>query len=158
MQRRRLREMAGRAERSIDFIGRDLQEPPGLELARRRKKLLRAHHIRAHERRWIGDAAIHVRLGGEIHNRIGMKIADCFLHEWRNIDLVKTLLDVMGKPHSLIEFVKDRPGHDRRYAIDCSKSKKQLRWKPTVEFKRGLAETVEWYKTKRKWWELLKKK
>jgi dTDP-glucose 4,6-dehydratase len=88
---------------------------------------------------------------GEVYNLGGES-------EWKNLDLVKTLLDTLGKPHSLIQFVKDRPGHDRRYAIDCSKAKKELGWRPSYEFKRGLIETVEWYRGNRKWWEPLKRK
>ncbi|MSR64324.1 MAG: dTDP-glucose 4,6-dehydratase [Verrucomicrobiae bacterium] len=88
---------------------------------------------------------------GEVYNLGGE-------NEWKNIDLVKTLLDTAGKPHSLIQYVKDRPGHDRRYAIDCSKAKKELGWKPGVDFKHGLATTVKWYQENRKWWEPLKKR
>lgn len=78
-------------------------------------------------------------------------------NEWPNLKLVKSLLDAMDKPHSLIQFVKDRPGHDRRYAIDCSKAKRELGWKPSIDFKTGLAETVKWYQANRPWWEPLKK-
>ena len=96
-------------------------------------------------------AALERGKAGEVYNLGGE-------NEWKNIDLVKTLLDTVGKPHSLIQYVKDRPGHDRRYAIDCSKAKKELGWKPSVDFKHGLAATVKWYQDNRKWWEPLKER
>ncbi len=52
---------------------------------------------------------------------------------------------MLGKPRSLIRYVKDRPGHDRRYAIDCSKIERELGWRPQVAFEDGLRETVRWY-------------
>jgi dTDP-glucose 4,6-dehydratase len=75
---------------------------------------------------------------GEVYN-IGGR------NEWRNIDIVKLLLRTLGKPESLISFVKDRPGHDRRYAIDASKIGRELGWKPSIAFEDGLRETVQWY-------------
>ena len=95
-------------------------------------------------------AALERGKAGEVYNFGGE-------NEWQNLDLVKTLLKTVGKPESLIQFVTDRPGHDRRYAIDCSKAKRELGWHPSVDFKAGLAETVAWYKSNRKWWERLKK-
>jgi dTDP-glucose 4,6-dehydratase len=71
--------------------------------------------------------------------------------EMPNIELTKLLLKLLGKPDSLIRYVKDRPGHDRRYAIDCSKAERELGWKPQVSFDRGLAETIEWYKANAAW-------
>ncbi|MBU0468724.1 MAG: dTDP-glucose 4,6-dehydratase [Candidatus Omnitrophica bacterium] len=65
--------------------------------------------------------------------------------EWANIDVIKLILDILNKPHSLIEYVKDRPGHDRRYALDSSKIQKELNWSPTVDFQEGIKRTVEWY-------------
>ena len=65
--------------------------------------------------------------------------------ERTNLDLTKTLLDVMGKPRTLIRHVKDRPGHDRRYAIDCSKIEREFAWRPAVTFEEGLRDTVRWY-------------
>ncbi|MFN0061414.1 MAG: dTDP-glucose 4,6-dehydratase [Myxococcaceae bacterium] len=73
--------------------------------------------------------------------------------ERRNIDLVKTLLSTLKKPESLIQFVKDRPGHDRRYAIDPTKIRNELGWKPERTFEQGLSETVRWYVDNPKWWE-----
>jgi len=80
-------------------------------------------------------------------------------NEWRNIDLVKllcTLMDeklgrVKGESEALITYVKDRPGHDRRYAIDASKINKELGWKPTVTFEEGLSQTIDWYLENTEW-------
>ena len=71
--------------------------------------------------------------------------------EKTNLDLTHTLLDVMGKPRTLIKYVKDRPGHDRRYAIDCAKIERELGWKPRVPFERGLRDTVKWYVDNAAW-------
>jgi dTDP-glucose 4,6-dehydratase len=72
-------------------------------------------------------------------------------HEKTNLEVVKELLRIMGKPESLIKFVKDRPGHDRRYAIDCSKIKREWNWSPEVDFSTGLAATVAWYQANQNW-------
>src|SRR5207244_12756094 len=66
-------------------------------------------------------------------------------NELANLDLVKMILKHLGKPESLISFVKDRLGHDRRYAIDSSFAQKELKWKPRKDFKKGLEETIQWY-------------
>jgi dTDP-glucose 4,6-dehydratase len=71
--------------------------------------------------------------------------------EMPNIELTKLLLRLLGKPETLIRYVKDRPGHDRRYAIDCSKAERELGWTPRVPFDRGLAETIEWYRANAAW-------
>ena len=73
-----------------------------------------------------------------------------------NIDIVKRILKIMGKDESQIEFVKDRPGHDRRYAIDWSGISKELGWKPEHNFDEYLKITVDWYVNNRKWWERIK--
>jgi len=73
--------------------------------------------------------------------------------ERRNIDIVRTLLHLLGKPDSLIRFVADRPGHDRRYAMDAAKLKGELGWRPKHSFEAGLAQTVQWYLDHRTWWE-----
>jgi len=73
--------------------------------------------------------------------------------ERHNIDIVRKVLELLGKPESLIRFVKDRPGHDRRYAIDASRSERELGWKPRHRFEEGLAATVAWYREHRSWWE-----
>ena len=68
-----------------------------------------------------------------------------------NLELTHTLLDVLGKPRSLIKYVKDRPGHDRRYAIDCAKIERELGWQPQVTFEEGLRDTVDWYVENADW-------
>jgi dTDP-glucose 4,6-dehydratase len=81
---------------------------------------------------------------GEVYNLGGR----C---EKTNLELTHLLLKTTGKPDSLIRYVKDRPGHDRRYAIDCSKAERELGWKPEVPFEEGLKQTVEWYRTHADW-------
>lgn len=71
--------------------------------------------------------------------------------EKANLDLTFLLLDLLKKPRTLIKYVEDRPGHDRRYAIDCTKAERELGWKPQVAFERGLAETIEWYQANSDW-------
>jgi len=73
--------------------------------------------------------------------------------ERHNIDIVRKVLDLVGKPHTLIQYVKDRPGHDRRYAIDASKARRELGWEPRRRFEETLAATVAWYRENRGWWE-----
>jgi dTDP-glucose 4,6-dehydratase len=73
--------------------------------------------------------------------------------ERHNIDIVRQVLDLLRKPHALITHVKDRPGHDRRYAIDAGKAQERLGWAPRRRFEHGLAETVQWYVQNRPWWE-----
>src|ERR1700720_1332906 len=73
--------------------------------------------------------------------------------EMVNIDLVKMILDKLGKPHSLISFVTDRLVHDRRYAIDSSFAQRELNWKPRRNFKEGLDETIQWYIENPSWWQ-----
>lgn len=72
--------------------------------------------------------------------------------EKNNLEVVKTILNILGKPESLIEFVADRPGHDLRYAIDSSKIEKKLGFTRKYDFESGLKETVEWYKANQDWW------
>ena len=72
-------------------------------------------------------------------------------HELTNLELTKTLLKVMDKDESYIEYVKDRPGHDRRYAIDFSKAKNELGWEPQIKFEDGLKDMVEWYMKNQEW-------
>ena len=80
-------------------------------------------------------------------------------NEWRNIDLVKLLCRLMdeklgrapGASEKLITYVKDRPGHDRRYAIDATKINRELGWKPSVTFEEGLSETIDWYLQNTEW-------
>jgi dTDP-glucose 4,6-dehydratase len=73
--------------------------------------------------------------------------------ERHNIDIVKQVLALLGKPESLITYVKDRLGHDRRYAIDASKAHDKLGWAPRHKFEAALGETVKWYVAQRPWWE-----
>lgn len=103
------------------------------------------------------DIVIHQGEPGETYNIGGD-------NEVKNIDLVQMLCQLMDEfspdlpvypAHKLITFVKDRPGHDRRYAINATKIKTQLGWTPTVTVKEGLRRTVEWYLTQRDWWEPL---
>ena len=77
--------------------------------------------------------------------------------EWQNIDIVKLILRLLNKPESLITYVKDRPGHDRRYAIDSSKSKAELGWGPEKQFSDAIAETIQWYVANEAWWRPLMK-
>ncbi len=70
-----------------------------------------------------------------------------------NIEVIKTILSILGKPESLITFVKDRPGHDRRYAMDFSLARKELGFAPSLNFEQGLKKTVEWYEANANWLE-----
>jgi dTDP-glucose 4,6-dehydratase len=72
--------------------------------------------------------------------------------EMKNIDLARKILELMGEREEKIEFVADRPGHDRRYAIDSAKAQSELGWKKEVDFSSGLEETIEWYKNNQEWW------
>jgi len=72
-------------------------------------------------------------------------------NELTNLNLTKTLLQVMDKDESYIEFVKDRPGHDRRYAIDFTKAKTELGWEPQIKFEDGLHDMVKWYQDNQEW-------
>ena len=72
-------------------------------------------------------------------------------NERRNIDVVKSVLDALGKPHSLIKFVKDRPGHDRRYAIDPSLIESEIGWTPAETWETGLQKTIQWYQDNPRW-------
>ncbi len=75
--------------------------------------------------------------------------------EKTNIEVVKTILKLMGKDESLIEFVEDRPGHDLRYSLDSSKIREKLGWKPKYSFEEGIRETVNWYLSNEWWWKPL---
>ena len=72
-------------------------------------------------------------------------------NEKYNIDVVRSLLDAIGKPHSLITYVTDRLGHDRRYAIDPAKAETELGWKPQMTWENGLAATIKWYSENQDW-------
>lgn len=98
------------------------------------------------------DMVFHNGVTGETYNIGGF-------NEWKNIDLVKLLCTQMdeklGKPagtsEQLITYIKDRPGHDRRYAIDASKINRELGWKPSVTFQEGLSETIDWFLANTEW-------
>ena len=77
--------------------------------------------------------------------------------EMRNIDVVKMILDHLQKPHSLIQYVKDRLGHDRRYAIDSTKAQQTLNWKPLHRPEDAIRATIDWYVHNREWWQPLLK-
>lgn len=86
---------------------------------------------------------------GEIYNIGGN-------NELKNLAVVRQLLAQLDKSEDLITFVKDRPGHDKRYAIDAGKIRKELGWQPARTFQDGLQETVQWYLTNRTWWEKIR--
>ena len=73
-----------------------------------------------------------------------------------NLEIIKKILKIMGKDESEIEYVKDRPGHDRRYAVDWSKINKKLGWKPDYGFDEYLEQTISWYKNNQEWWRRIK--
>ena len=83
---------------------------------------------------------------GEVYNIGGH-------NEKTNLEVVKTVLDKLGKSEELISYVSDRPGHDRRYAIDPAKIHKELGWLPETTFETGIQKTVDWYLENRTWWE-----
>ena len=75
-----------------------------------------------------------------------------YYNERKNIEIVKLILDKLDKPESLIKFVEDRLGHDRRYAIDPTKLQTELGWKPQYTFDIGIEETIQWYLDHQDWW------
>lgn len=89
-------------------------------------------------------AALERGRSGEVYN-IGSRA------EKTNLEVVRAMLDLLGKPHSLIKYVADRPGHDRRYATDPIKIETELGWKPRETFESGIGKTVEWYRENREW-------
>lgn len=95
------------------------------------------------------DLVLHRGKIGEIYNIGGN-------NEKKNIEIVKLILQNLNKSESLINFVKDRLGHDRRYAIDSSKIQNELGWTPKYTFETGIAETIQWYLDNKEWWERIK--
>ncbi len=87
------------------------------------------------------------------HGRIGEVYNIGGVNERPNLEVLHLLLEIMGKPRSLLCHVEDRPGHDRRYAIDSTKIRTELGWQPQVNFEDGLRSTVQWYLDHRDWWE-----
>lgn len=92
------------------------------------------------------DMIIHSDKVGEVYNVGGH-------NEMANIDIVKLILNRLGKPESLITFVEDRKGHDRRYAIDPTKIKNDLGWFPETKFADGIEKTIDWYLENKEWWQ-----
>lgn len=90
------------------------------------------------------DLVLHKGVNGEVYNIGGN-------NERTNIHIVKTILRELGKPESLIQYVKDRPGHDRRYGIDATKITTELGWKPVHNFETGINETISWYLDNQAW-------
>jgi dTDP-glucose 4,6-dehydratase len=95
------------------------------------------------------DVIMHRGKSREIYNIGGAS-------ERTNLEVVGTILKVLGKPESLVRFVKDRPGHDRRYAMNFSKLKKELGWEPKVTFEEGIKKTITWYVEHQDWWQRIK--
>ena len=81
---------------------------------------------------------------GEVYNIGGLDVEE-------NLTIARTLLRLIGKPETLLTYVKDRPGHDRRYALRCDKMERDLDWKPAVPLEDGLRKTIDWYKASTKW-------
>ncbi|HZG59612.1 MAG TPA: dTDP-glucose 4,6-dehydratase [Anoxybacillus sp.] len=92
------------------------------------------------------DLVLHHGRNGEVYNIGGN-------NERTNIEVVKAILRYLNKPESLITFVEDRLGHDRRYAIDATKIREELGWQPKYTFEEGLKKTIDWYLENRSWWE-----
>ena len=92
------------------------------------------------------DLVLHNGVAGEVYNIGGN-------NEMKNIDIVRLILQALKKPQSLITFVTDRPGHDRRYAIDAAKITKELGWAPARKFEDDIVDTIQWYLEHREWWQ-----
>jgi dTDP-glucose 4,6-dehydratase len=90
------------------------------------------------------DAVLHKGREGEVYNAGGRQ-------EMKNIDVARMILRELGKREDLLTYVQDRPGHDRRYAIDCSRMERELEWTPKVLFPDGLRETIGWYRDNQEW-------
>ncbi|ETT67765.1 dTDP-glucose 4,6-dehydratase [Paenibacillus sp. FSL H8-0457] len=91
------------------------------------------------------DLVIHKGVSGEVYNIGGN-------NERTNVHIVQKILQELGKPESLISYVDDRPGHDRRYGIDPTKIMNELGWKPKYNFETGIKETIQWYLANKNWW------
>ena len=81
---------------------------------------------------------------GEVYNIGGLDVEE-------NLTIARKLLGLIGKPQTLLSFVKDRPGHDRRYALRCDKIEKDLGWKASMPLEKGLRQTIDWYKSNSRW-------
>jgi dTDP-glucose 4,6-dehydratase len=95
------------------------------------------------------DLVVHHGVSGEVYNIGGN-------NELTNIEIVKTVLKELGKLETLIRYVPDRPGHDRRYGIDASKIRRELHWKPEYDLETGLRKTIQWYIDNEAWWQQIK--
>ena len=100
--------------------------------------------IHVHDHCRAIDLVLRQGRAGEVYN-----IGGCC--EKPNIDITCTILRLLNQPESLIRHVADRPGHDRRYAIDCSKIERELGWRPQVSFDDGIAATIRWYQENSAW-------
>jgi dTDP-glucose 4,6-dehydratase len=89
-------------------------------------------------------AVLHSGRVGEVYNIGGMDIEE-------NLDMARRLLRLTNRPETLLTYVKDRPGHDRRYALSCQKMKDHLGWTPKISLDEGIPQTIDWYKTNTKW-------
>jgi dTDP-glucose 4,6-dehydratase len=124
------------------------------------KKPLPVYGDGLYTRDWLYVKDHAIAIDNIFHNG---KIGDTYniggFNEWKNIDLVKLLCKQMdeklenkpGTSEALITYIKDRPGHDRRYAIDATKINKELGWMPSVTFEQGLSETIDWYLSNHEW-------
>ncbi|MGO4345173.1 dTDP-glucose 4,6-dehydratase [Paenibacillus sp. MCAF9] len=92
------------------------------------------------------DLVLHKGVNGEVYNVGGR-------NERNNLQVVRTILEELGKPESLISYVKDRLGHDRRYAIDADKIRNELGWQPKFNYEDGIKETIRWYLSNTEWME-----
>jgi dTDP-glucose 4,6-dehydratase len=95
------------------------------------------------------DVILHKGRVGEIYNIGGED-------ERTNLDITHMILGKLSKPKSLLKHVKDRPAHDRRYALDCSKIESELGWKPEISLEEGISRTVDWYVANQAWWQKIK--
>lgn len=95
------------------------------------------------------DCVLHRGQPGQVYN-IGGRC------EQTNIDITRTILTLLDKPEGLITYVTDRPGHDRRYAIDCTRIEQELGWQRRFDFTTGMQATIEWYRSHEPWWQHVK--
>ena len=91
------------------------------------------------------DLVLHQGRNGEVYNIGGN-------NERTNVQIVKTILEQLDKPQALIRYVKDSPGHDRRYGINATKIRQELGWQPKFHFESGIQETIRWYLENQTWW------
>ena len=131
------------ASRYITVLERELHYT---EWGRGNDKTIVMWHGLARTGRDFDDIAAALTRGrpGEVYNLGGG-------NERTNLEVVRALLQLAGKPESLVTYVADRPGHDRRYALDSAKAARDLGWRPRVAFDQGFAETVAWYRANVAW-------